>query len=474
MYTLKKENLYRDEIADLVNFIADFLQYNQEYKILKTFNLLANKIVEIIEGFDEQNGNDIYTIKELVSSLQMFRDDLNSNINVQYYFYGKDKYNLLKKCIKQDVKIIKNDKELIDFKMSKKKESIKVLILSEETAEISLENEMYFNEIIYYDKLMNHMFDICEKIYYSNYDYNYLIKSLEKCKSKDVDTIVVGNSYPLTGIETRLLKLNAVNLSLSSQDLYYSYQLAKKVIIDNKNIKNCVIGAGYYLVNHDLSKGKNEYSINMVKNVYYPILKDKHNSENVEKIEILNLDNIINDNVIKEMFDLDYLDYYFKDLIYRDNNGYFNINFTREMNSALRGISLSKISYEEKMKLGKIRAEQHNNLSKYSKTIYEYKAIFNEFTKFLNENNVKVTVVVFPTTQYYSKFLKKDYKYEFYNVIDELKNKFDIRIIDFSLENIFSEEDFIDFDHMSGIGSNKVTTKLNNILVGNDKNEFDL
>ncbi len=83
---------------------------------------------------------------------------------------------------------------------------------------------MYFDDIIYYDKLMNHMFNISEKIYYNNYDYNYLLKSLEKYKSEDIETLVVGNSYPLTGIDIKLLNSNSVSLALSSQDLYYSYK----------------------------------------------------------------------------------------------------------------------------------------------------------------------------------------------------------------------------------------------------------
>lgn len=74
---------------------------------------------------------------------------------------------------------------------------------------------------------MNDMFVISEKIYYENYDYNYLSKTLEKCKRENIETLVVGNSYPLTGIDSKLLSNISENLSISSQDLYYSYKLAE-------------------------------------------------------------------------------------------------------------------------------------------------------------------------------------------------------------------------------------------------------
>ncbi|CEO31505.1 D-alanyl-lipoteichoic acid biosynthesis protein DltD [Paraclostridium sordellii] len=311
---------------------------------------------------------------------------------------------------------------------------------------------------------MNDMFIISEKIYYENYNYNYLSKTLEKCKCENIETLVVGNSYPLTGIDSKSLLNKSENLSISSQDLYYSYKLAEEVINNNENIKRCIIGAGYYLVNHDLSKCKSESSTNMIKYLYYPILKDKHNSEELDTIEISNLRNTLNNNLIEYIFNLEFLDEHFIDLLYRENNGYFNKNMSREMISVLRGVKLSSIIEDEKYRLGEIRASQHNDLSKYTETKKEYNLIFNDFINFLEEKGVEPVIVVFPTTKYYSKFINETYKEEFYKIIDGIKEKYTVKLVDFSKIDIFEEDDFIDFDHMSESGCIKITHELNKIL----------
>lgn len=389
------------------------------------------------------------------------KNEIINNIKVNIYFYGTDKYKIRDKSLNKNIEIIEDMNLIIPNLKDKSNEELSILILSEETVSENVDFSLYFNDVIYYDKMMNYVFDISNNIYYNNYDYNYIVNSIEQAKSKDVDMIVVGNSYPLTGINPKSLKYNTVSLALSSQDLYYSYKLAKLVIEKNEKIKKCIIGSGYYLVNHDLSKSKTEDAINRVKNVYYPILQDKHNSDSVELANIIKVDEVIKDKVLQYIFDLNYLDRYFKCLIYKDNSGYFNFNLPRETNNMLRNVKLSELNEDDKYRLGKFRANQHNKLSKYKETTQEYNLIFNEFIKFLEMKKIEPIVVIFPNTKYYSEHLNKNYEKEFYNIIGEVENNVHIKLIDFSKCDIFKEEDFIDFDHMSEIGAVKITDEIN-------------
>ncbi|MFR4163524.1 MAG: hypothetical protein ACLT0R_12985 [Paraclostridium sordellii] len=464
---LNEDDINTDMEIEIINSIADFIQNNLQYDYLDSFNKLADIVVNIIENFNDES-IDLYVdkknrIDKLIKSLSNLKEDFNS-IEVNLYFYGKDKYNIIDRCTNKNVIYINDINEYIHLNNEIKNDQIKILIVSEETVDSNLDFNLYFNDVLYYDKLMNAMFEISEKIYYENYDYNYLLKSLEKCKCENIETLVVGNSYPLTGIDSKLLSNKSENLSISSQDLYYSYKLAKEVINNNENIKRCIIGAGYYLVNHDLSKCKSEYSVNMVKYLYYPILKDKHNSEKVDIIEFLTLGKVLNNDLIDYIFNLEFLHKYFIDLIYRENNGYFNKNLRREMISILQGVKLSDINEDEKYRLGEFRASQHNDLSKYTETKKEYNLIFNDFINFLEEKGVEPVIVVFPTTKYYSKFINETYKDEFYKIIDGIKEKYTVKLVDFSKIDIFEEDDFIDFDHMSESGCIKITHELNKIL----------
>ncbi|CEN76840.1 putative chemotaxis response regulator [[Clostridium] sordellii] len=464
---LNEDDINTDMEIEIINSIADFIQNNLQYDYLDSFNKLADIVVNIIENFNDES-IDLYVdkknrIDKLIKSLSNLKEDFNS-IEVNLYFYGKDKYNIIDRCTNKNVIYINDINEYIHLNNEIKNDQIKILIVSEETVDSNLDFNLYFNDVLYYDKLMNAMFEISEKIYYENYDYNYLLKSLEKCKCENIETLVVGNSYPLTGIDSKLLSNKSENLSISSQDLYYSYKLAKEVINNNENIKRCIIGAGYYLVNHDLSKCKSEYSVNMVKYLYYPILKDKHNSEKVDIIEFLTLGKVLNNDLIDYIFNLEFLHKHFIDLIYRENNGYFNKNLRREMISILQGVKLSDINEDEKYRLGEFRASQHNDLSKYTETKKEYNLIFNDFINFLEEKGVEPVIVVFPTTKYYSKFINETYKDEFYKIIDGIKEKYTVKLVDFSKIDIFEEDDFIDFDHMSESGCIKITHELNKIL----------
>ncbi|WP_394866622.1 hypothetical protein [Paraclostridium bifermentans] len=460
---LNQPDINSSELIDIINILADFIQYNEvHYNEVNEFIYLADCIVCVIENFNNGEINLSCTSEIIYKALKCFMSFLEDKVEIELIFYGTDKYKLLDKIAKLNITYVTNIEEYL--KNTHDKFKINILLYSDETANLKLQDELNFNEIIYYDKVMNYMFNISEKIYYSNYDYNYLTKSLEKSKESQVEAIVVGNSYPLTGIIEDLLDIKSIKLALSSQDLYYSYKLAKLSIENNSNIKKCIIGAGYYLVNHDLSRSRSEYSVNLVKNTYYPILRDKHNATNVEEVELLNISKVIDNNSINYIFDLDILDLYFKDLIYRDNKGYFNTNFTREMNSALRGVKLTDISENDKIRLGTERANQHNKLETYTETYKEYKDIFKSFLTFLKDNKVEPIIVVFPNTLYYKNSLSPNYEREFYSIINEIDKLYDIKFVDFSKIDIFDEVDFIDFDHMSELGAIKITKELNKYI----------
>lgn len=461
---LKDKNLSTNQFIDIINSLADFLQTNLCYSHIAQFNNVTDKVVEVIEEFNTSNSCTGETKEKLSNAIEKFYKFIKEEFEVNIFFHGKDKYRILECSTKGNISIIEDMNKYIDNYDENNFLKLNVLIISEETAKCEFNLKKYFCDIIYYDQLMNQLFDISEKLYYMNYDYSYLEQALGKSKESDVKTIVVGNSYPLTGILEKQLKTKTVNLSLSSQDLFYSYKLARLVIENNKSIKRCIIGAGYYLVNHDLSLSQNPDSITRVKNVYYPLLREKHNAKQVEEIQVLHINDLLKDRAVEEIFNLNFLEKYFKELIYKRDNSYFNSNITREMNSMLRGAKLRSISEEEKWYLGEFRANQHNKLSKYTDTKHEYNYIFNDFIDFLVRKNIEPVIVIFPTTKYYNKFLNKDYEEEFYKIIQSINEKNWVKIVDLSKEDIFNEDDFIDFDHMSEVGALKITNYLNKRL----------
>lgn len=78
-----------------------------------------------------------------------------------------------------------------------------------------------------------------------NYDEYYYRMSLQAAKNPNVDTLLVGSSYGLYGIDSHIME-HTVNCSLPSQDLYYNAKTINEVCNNNTNIKKVVIICGYY------------------------------------------------------------------------------------------------------------------------------------------------------------------------------------------------------------------------------------
>lgn len=292
--------------------------------------------------------------------------------------------------------------------------------------------------------LIGYIYGSYRGIVFGNYDYNYLksnIERLEKDSRKQV--LAVGISYSLFGLEESLLKFSASNLSLPSQDLYYSYKVAQHVIGKSRNIKYCIIGSSYYGFHFDLSSSKNEAY--RIKDVYYPILGDSHNCAicNAESESCR----------IKPRYNL----------IASLSNSYFN--FIRSRNSmGLNRDTLKGLDKSELLRLGEDRAMMHNKLLKYEHTLRENVQILDELLNMLQIKGIRPIIVVFPAAECYRKFFSEDFKRIFYDNISNMKYKYNFELIDMFDSMEFSQDDFVDVDHLNRKGAAKATNIINNYL----------
>lgn len=455
----KKENMKvmssgnLDIIDELSNFIVD----NKNYMNIEEFSVLANVVVEFIEkfnlGYIDENSiieyrNNMY---EIVSSLE---DKIIDLYDIKIFYYGKN----LNKVIKSDFFkykfiYIKNEKELklLNSRRKEKKE-YNILFVDNDVNYKSC----FFDEILNINQIIPSMKKLTEVLYKKYYNLKYLRNSLQNCNNKDIESIIIGNSYSVVGIEEGLLEKNTAKLSTSSQDLYYSFEMAKKAILNNKNIKQCIFGISYYLLKHDLSKGESEYSANLIKNVYYPLLNDVHNSKltNIPLPETIGDFDL--DIVLKNILDIDKVEECIENYIYKKNTNYYN----KEINPRRTDTIWNDFSKENKELIGLDRATQHNKLFKYEDTKLEYSKILQEFIEFMENRNIELVMVIFPTTEYYSKNILVEFKNEFNEVLEYIKSK-SIKVIDLRIYcQEFNDSDFEDSDHLNELGAIKATNYI--------------
>lgn len=164
---------------------------------------------------------------------------------------------MIKKIINPELEVVYN----------KNLSSDKTCIIYKETNE---SNKINFQEYI------NSFFDLG---FYRNY--------FKIIKNKDnVKGVITGLSYFEVGIEENRLELPFINLALSSQDLFYDFEILKHTIENlnsSNNIKQAIIGLSNYSFRYDLSMTQNNQTKEKPK-IYYPLLKNLHNYSNKKMV----------------------------------------------------------------------------------------------------------------------------------------------------------------------------------------------
>jgi len=297
----------------------------------------------------------------------------------------------------------------------------------------------------------------------NNYNYVYLKTMLTRGKNftQKESSLITGSSYALSGIKEDTWK-NAVSCSCSSQDLYYDFRCAYDVIssVPANTFSKCFIVKGYYAACHDLSSSKQERE-RIVKQVYFPLLKDAHNWTVPESIDLFEgissktgsvftteLKNLIEHMAVNRMMELG--TYYNR--IKPRGGTVFNLN----------GREWYEVPLEEKDYFGKYRADCHNKLFSYKDTIAENKEIFRDYIHFLHMNNIMPVFVLAPFTSVYNKYILSEMKDSIIELLDAASGE--IHFVDFNQSDFFDDIDFVDTDHLSEVGAQKMSQILVNMF----------
>lgn len=446
-----------NESLDVINEIADFVQENDFLMKYDSFGNLVNLLVDTIEYINKGNDLDGYIREVFVKLVELMREIkiILSNMCKINVLYRGPKDSLLFDFLTKEINVVNNIED-INFNS----DEIKVLIYNKNSDD-NIFNK--FDITIEINELGAYLYTLCEKLYSNDYCYKYLKNSIVAAKEEKCEVIAVGNSYIMNGIQGDMLKPKVVNLSLSSQDLYYSYKLLEDIISNNKNIKTCIVGVAYYLLYHDLSMGTSEYSNMRVKNIYYPITKDLHNSKVKYELKKEKLQDYIDNEILKVIFDMEKVQGRLEYEVYQRLGTYFNKFVKRENISMLGKRKINDLTESERSLMASQRAEQHNILSKYVETKIENEEIILKIIELLNKSRIRCILLNLPVTEYYDRYINKTCKGDFYKFINSINEK--CEFVDLYGSNILSEDDFVDFDHINEAGAIKISKYLNdNIL----------
>lgn len=293
---------------------------------------------------------------------------------------------------------------------------------------------------------------IFENFLLRNYDYLYLRAMLDKCASApEGSTLIVGSSHALNGIQEGAWRY-AVNCSMHSQDLYYDFQCARRGILSTGRgrFEKCFIVMGYYIAYQDLSRSKYARE-SVISRVYYPILGDARHWDAPGRYdpwegfgEVPEAVRAVCERAAAEK--LLELGTYYSHI--RPRGSYFD----------LKGRTWAQLSPSEQEAMGRCRAEEHNRLYQHRESFAENLQVFRAFIRFLHRYGVLPVVVVPPFTPEYQRFVMPEMRAGVLELVDSTPE--DVHFVDFNGADLFEPRDFMDTDHLSGDGAQKMSAIL--------------
>ncbi len=283
-----------------------------------------------------------------------------------------------------------------------------------------------------------------------NYDYLWLCAMLQKCTEvPEGSTLITGSSHALNGIAESAWRC-AVNCSMHSQDIYYDFQCAKRAVAaaPKGHFTRCFIVMGYYIAYQDLSRSKVSRET-MIARVYYPLFQDAHNWAASSQRDLWDglgdipepIRRTCEQAAVQKLLEC---------------GTYYSAIRPRGTLFDLKGRTWAQVPEGERLAMGRARAQDHNKIFQHRESFEENKNILSEYIAFLTEQDILPVVVITPFSREYNRYVLSEMKAGVPELLDSVP--LDVHYVDFNqAPEMFGPEDFMDTDHLSAAGAEKVS-----------------
>lgn len=296
--------------------------------------------------------------------------------------------------------------------------------------------------------------------YYDFYWMKAMLQKARACRTPG-STLIVGNSYGVYDVLTRFWS-NAINCSSASQDLYYSFLCVKKACgsVSSKFFSRCFILGGYYMFGHDLSLSETECE-SRISSLFYPLFHDAHHWQtpyamNHREDVLKQVPSEIREKVQKLFVQFE------KDAIqeFTETGSYFLPAKLRDTAVAIDDVKnpWAQAAAEERMRWSEFRTFAHNRLFSHKASLEENREILNNLVQYLCEHQVEPIIVIAPFSEEYNRLILPEMKADLTARLKTLPKS--ARILDLNEMSCFDSGDFLDPDHMSEAGAEKVSRIL--------------
>ena len=298
---------------------------------------------------------------------------------------------------------------------------------------------------------------------FDNYDYCFLDEKWRLCHDTKPDVVMCGSSYMMDGFREDFSESNAINLSISSQDLYYIREVLKRYIKEIKKPDIFVFSGGCYILYHDLSMQSRE-SITIPRTLYRVYGVSHHKDTNLE-FDPARCFNTAYDLLRFDEF-LAFADKWTRELIIENGYRYYGtvMRADKDFVDTWSGYS-SWVDMPEDIKriAAQKRTDSHNKMKKYTETFEENVGILTDICRICVENGIVPVLTLYPHSSSYMELIDSSYFEELINVMEEIP--YPLHYMDMnSYRDMFTDDDFRDADHLSEAGAIKATALIDGLL----------
>lgn len=263
---------------------------------------------------------------------------------------------------------------------------------------------------------------------------SYSVKNRKLNERADIiETLILGSSHALQGINPKILGEYSYNLANVSQDYYYDLKILEKYIKSLNNLKSAIVTVDYFSLKYKMSDGPEsyrQYFYSQDMQIYPEALLDKIDIKNFSRIMLYGphklIGYLVNGVPVPDI----------------DENG-----FQCVQDGTMKENGRDRVRYHHE----KLMNEEYvmENINK-----------LNNIVDLLAKHNVRVIFVMLPVHSSYRAYIDIN-NYEQTNVyIKEISKKFDTKYFNYFYNETYESNDFYDGDHLNCRGAGKLSRQL--------------
>ncbi len=274
--------------------------------------------------------------------------------------------------------------------------------------------------------------------------YSIKKKTLDT-KAKEINTVILGSSHALYGIDPEYFKNPTINLSNSSQSLYFDKEILMQQIDNLPKLKTVVFTMSYMALYYDM----NDVTESLRTYAYYHYWGIKNHdfsyldSKNHSIIAFLGVPRVI--SAAKTGF---------KQI--SDEGGSITDYGFNKMDSTDCNKRVTDTLGKQKLFYHKTLIKQHNlkiNID-----------IMEEMLNALKKRNINVYIIYAPAYKTYYQYFDDAQVKSNDSVINVLCKRYDAHYFNWVKDTSFVKQDFYDNDHLNKYGAAKFSTILDSVI----------